>query len=69
MKIHEKSPLFILYFLLSETIAINTINMSRWICFEDIMSLALDTQYQDVTLVCNNGSLNFSVIDIYYVWL
>ena len=36
--------------------------MSRWTCVEDILTLAQQPQYQDVTLVCNNGSITLNSV-------
>ena len=36
--------------------------MSRWTCIEDILTLAQQPQYQDVTLVCNNGSITLNSV-------
>ena len=36
--------------------------MVSWTCFEDILTLAQDLRYQDVTLVCNKESLTYNSV-------
>ena len=38
----------------------SNVAVRSWTCVEDILKLAQDPQYQDVTLVCNNGNIAFN---------
>ena len=38
----------------------SNVAVRSWTCVEDILTLAQHPQYQDVTLVCNNGNIAFN---------